>query len=65
MFIYIGARGHFNSYINTSKMNNEVSSGSSDVRVEYSNEWSDTESLKWSRKMAAAGGAEWCNATSV
>ena len=62
LYVYVGATGHFNSYMNTSDFVSisDTGGGSTDVRLVYSDEWNDTESLK-SRIMVAAGGggAEW------
>ena len=61
LYVYVGATGYFNSYMNNVQMPLSSSGGgSTDVRLVYSSEWNDTESLK-SRIMVAAGGGgvEW------
>ena len=63
-YVYVGASGLFNSYKNNSSLNSSnPGGGATDVRLVYSDKWSDLQSLK-SRIMVAAGGGgvEWSKA---
>ena len=66
VYVYVGATGFFNSYKNETKMPSGAfgtGGGSTDVRLKFSAEWYENESLA-SRIMVAAGGGgvEWKHA---